>query len=80
MDVVYQEICDVVLHLKDHRDVVVRKAVMVLLPSLAASSPNTFVASYLHQTMMYLMAQLKKDKDRAAGMAWMNSTNNLTPP
>jgi FKBP12-rapamycin complex-associated protein len=66
MNSAFIETCEVVLKYKDNRDIVVRKTVMNLFPVLAAYNPNVFVERYLHQTMFFLLAQLKKDRDRQA--------------
>lgn len=60
----YQEACEIVFRHKDHRDVTIRKTVVVLIPELAHYSPTDFSHSYLHKFMVYLSGMLKKDKER----------------
>lgn len=60
----YQEVCEIVFRHKDHRDVQVRKTVVLLIPELAHYSPTEFAQSYLHKFMVFLSSMLKKDKDR----------------
>ncbi|KAK0122644.1 phosphatidylinositol kinase- protein kinase tor1 [Cadophora gregata f. sp. sojae] len=60
----YQEACEIVFRQKDHRDVQVRKTVVLLIPELANYSPTEFAQSYLHKFMVFLSGMLKKDKDR----------------
>lgn len=60
----YTEICDQILQYKDHRDPLVRRAVIELIPTLASYNHTDFTAHYLHKSMVYLLGQLKKDRDR----------------
>ncbi|ODV91704.1 hypothetical protein CANCADRAFT_46867 [Tortispora caseinolytica NRRL Y-17796] len=60
----YDEVCEIVLGLKDYRDVLVRRTVISMIPILASYNPTEFVNTYLHRCMLYLLAQLKKDRDR----------------
>ncbi|KAI2617989.1 FAT-domain-containing protein [Hypomontagnella submonticulosa] len=60
----YQEACEIVFRHKDHRDVTIRKTVVVLIPELAHYSPTDFSHTYLHKFMVYLSGMLKKDKER----------------
>ncbi|KZL74444.1 phosphatidylinositol 3-kinase tor2 [Colletotrichum incanum] len=60
----YPEACEIVLRYKDHRDVTIRKTVVLLIPDLASYSPAEFDRSYLHKFMVYLSGMLKKDKER----------------
>lgn len=63
----FQEVCDQILLYRDHRDAGVRRAVIELIPTLASYNPTEFTAHYLHKTMLYLLGQLKKDRDRTTG-------------
>ncbi|KAM0752153.1 FAT-domain-containing protein [Meredithblackwellia eburnea MCA 4105] len=60
----YGPVCDQIFLYKDHRDPLVRRAVIELMPTLASYNQNTFIEQYLHKTMLYLLGQLKKDRDR----------------
>lgn len=60
----YAEVCNIVFQHKDHRDVTIRRTVVVLIPELANYSPVEFATSYLHKFMVFLSGMLKKDKDR----------------
>ncbi|SCZ93158.1 BZ3500_MvSof-1268-A1-R1_Chr6-2g08497 [Microbotryum saponariae] len=64
----YGEVCDQILFYKDHRDPLVRRAVIELIPTIASYNANEFAAHYLSRTMAFLLDQLKKDRgDRATG-------------
>ncbi|KAI0008367.1 FAT-domain-containing protein [Xylariaceae sp. FL0662B] len=60
----YPEACEIVFRHKDHRDVTIRKTVVLLIPDLANYSPADFAHTYLHRFMVYLSGMLKKDKER----------------
>ncbi|KAI9746692.1 MAG: phosphatidylinositol kinase- protein kinase tor1 [Claussenomyces sp. TS43310] len=60
----YQEVCEIVFRHKEHREPVIRKTVVLLIPELANYSPTDFAQSYLHKFMVFLSGMLKKDKER----------------
>lgn len=60
----YQEVCEIVFRHKDHRDLQIRRTVVMLIPELANYSPTEFAQSYLHKFMVFLSGMLKKERDR----------------
>ncbi|KAG9248794.1 armadillo-type protein [Calycina marina] len=60
----YQEVCEIVFRHKDHRDIQIRRTVVMLIPELANYSPTEFAQSYLHKFMVFLSGMLKKERDR----------------
>ncbi|RKO94116.1 armadillo-type protein, partial [Blyttiomyces helicus] len=62
----YKELCESVLKYKDHRDSLVRRTVILMIPTLAQFDPDSFVSAYLNGCMSYLLSQLRKEKDRSA--------------
>ncbi|THC91838.1 hypothetical protein EYZ11_008708 [Aspergillus tanneri] len=62
----YRNACEIVLRLKDHRDVKIRTQVVLTIPILASYAPMDFTNNYLHRFMVYLQAQLKREKERDA--------------
>ncbi|KZF22892.1 phosphatidylinositol 3-kinase tor2 [Xylona heveae TC161] len=62
----YRDACEIILRYKDHREPLVRRQIVVLIPILAAYAPMDFVTNYLHKVMVYLQGQLKREKDRNA--------------
>jgi len=60
----YQEVCEIVFRLKDHRDAQIRRTVVILIPELANYSPTEFAQSYLHKFMVFLSGMLKKERER----------------
>ncbi|EXX76507.1 Tor2p [Rhizophagus irregularis DAOM 197198w] len=61
----YKNVCETVLRYKDHRDGLIRRTVISLIPVLAEFDNKEFVATYVHKCMLYLLAQLKKERDRS---------------
>ena len=62
----YNDVCEVILRHRDHKDGLIRRTVVSLIPRLAEYNPDEFVATYLHKCMSHLLGQLKKEKDRSA--------------
>ncbi|KAI1846264.1 hypothetical protein JX266_007789 [Neoarthrinium moseri] len=60
----YQDACEIVFRHKDHKDPIIRKTVVLLIPDLANYAPSDFAHSHLHKFMLYLSGMLKKDKER----------------
>jgi serine/threonine-protein kinase mTOR len=60
----YQEACENVFRFKDHREPVIRRTVVLLIPELANYSPTDFAQTYLHKFMVFLSGMLKKEKER----------------
>ncbi|KAF9223956.1 phosphatidylinositol 3-kinase [Gyrodon lividus] len=54
-----------ILRFKSHRDGLVRKMVITLIPTLAAYDPQTFSEHYLHKSMGHLLTQLDKLNERS---------------
>ncbi|KAK9379012.1 armadillo-type protein [Kockiozyma suomiensis] len=60
----YANVCDTVLKYKDHRDSLVRRTVLAMMPTLASYNPTAFADKYMHPCMLHLLGQLKKDRER----------------
>ncbi len=56
-----------ILRFKSHRDPLVRKMVIVMIPSLAAYDTQTFTEHFLHKAMAHLLTQLEKLNERSFG-------------
>lgn len=65
----YKSICELTLKYRDSKEVVVRKAVITLIPSMATYDSDVFEANYLNRSMAYLLQALEKATDRDIGMA-----------
>jgi FKBP12-rapamycin complex-associated protein len=60
----YKDACEIVMRYKDHKDNLIRKEVINIIPTLASYAPAEFTSSYLHQSMLHLQGLIKRDKDR----------------
>ncbi|WWC91382.1 uncharacterized protein L201_006326 [Kwoniella dendrophila CBS 6074] len=60
----YRSICELTLKYRDSKEVVIRKAVIALIPSMATYDSDEFEAHYLHRSMAYLLQALGKPTDR----------------
>ena len=69
----YRNACEIVLRLKDHRDAKIRAQVVQTVPILADYAPVDFINNYLHKFMIYLQAQLKREKERNAAFVAIGS-------
>lgn len=74
----FAQVCDQVLHYKDHRDPLVRQAVIGLLPTLATYNPDEFNSHYLHKTMVYLLSQLKRERERPSAFKAIGYLSDTT--
>jgi FKBP12-rapamycin complex-associated protein len=63
----YRDVCDITLRFKDSRDLLIRKTVVAIIPTLASYDPSTFAELYLRKSMSHLLSLLKKDRDKRDG-------------
>jgi FKBP12-rapamycin complex-associated protein len=56
-----------ILRFKTHRDNLVRKMVITLIPVLAQYDTQTFTEHFLHKAMGHLLQQLEKSNERHYG-------------
>ncbi|KAF8978704.1 phosphatidylinositol kinase- protein kinase tor1 [Entomortierella lignicola] len=59
----FRDTCETVLGLKDHRDSLIRRTVINLLPVLAAYDPPDFMIVYMDKSMSHLLGQIQMDKE-----------------
>lgn len=76
----YRNACEIVLRLKDHRDPKIRTQVVLTIPILASYAPTDFIEIYLHRFMIYLQAQLKRDKERNSAFIAIGKIANAVGP
>lgn len=67
LDGKFRDLSDLIMRFKDHREGMIRRAVIALIPELARFDPIAFSETQLKSSMGYLLGQLKKEKDRSAG-------------
>lgn len=60
----YSDACDKIFNYREHRELLIRKEVTIIIPILAAYYPTEFSQQYLHKFMIQLQGQLKREKDR----------------
>ncbi|EGG15157.1 protein kinase [Cavenderia fasciculata] len=61
----FKDVCDTILKHKDHRDKLVKKTVIVLLPRLAIFSPREFVHLHLNTCINYILSALRNQNERS---------------
>lgn len=64
----YLDIAEQILRFKMHRDPLIRKMVITMIPSLAAYDTQTFTEHFLHKAMGHLLTQLEKSNERNYGV------------
>eukprot|EP01132_Coremiostelium_polycephalum_P002833 gene2833-3519_t len=62
----YKEISDIILKYRDHRDKLIKKTVIILLPKLSVFCPTEFVLHYFNTCMTHLLTLLRNQIERAA--------------
>ncbi|KXN92422.1 Phosphatidylinositol 3-kinase tor2 [Leucoagaricus sp. SymC.cos] len=60
----YLDIAEQILRFKSHKDSLIRKMVITMIPSLAAYDTQTFTEHFLHKAMGHLLTQLEKTSER----------------
>lgn len=65
----YREVCDTVLRFRESKEKLIRRAVISLIPKLAAFAPERFVRSYLKQSTQHLLSVLLSTSDQGAGFS-----------
>ena len=63
-DVKYRDTVETILKYREHRDPLIRREVVLIIPILASYSPTDFASKYLHQCMLHLQGLIRKDRDR----------------
>lgn len=65
----FSDTADTILKFKDHKDALVRRTVITIIPTLASYDTQTFIELFLHKAMGHLLPQLKKPTERTIGPA-----------
>ena len=60
----FTDVCENINRLKDSKDPIIRRSVIQTIPVLASFDPSEFSASYLNNFMLYMLAQIKKEKEK----------------
>ena len=77
----YIEICDSVMKCRDHKNVAIRKQVLVLIPKLAAFSIPTFIARCMKDAITFILEFITKKavKERGAGFVALGQLCKILP-
>ncbi|KAG6841465.1 hypothetical protein C0991_010890 [Blastosporella zonata] len=65
-----------ILRFKSHRDLLVRKMVITMVPSLAAYDTQTFTEHFLHKAMAHLLTVVEKPNERTFAFLAIGHTAN----
>ncbi|KAL6080518.1 Serine/threonine-protein kinase tor1 [Balamuthia mandrillaris] len=68
----FAEVCEMILSYRTHRDKLVRKTVIELMPRLAKFAPKEFKLNYLNKCMVSLLSSLKKEKGSERAAAFLS--------
>lgn len=60
----YTDACDTVLRYRDHKDILIRRSVISILPDLSKYNPKEYTKQYLVDSMAFLIGLLKRDKEK----------------
>ncbi|XP_057312523.1 serine/threonine-protein kinase mTOR-like [Hydractinia symbiolongicarpus] len=66
MDLKFDEVCTLVLRHKSSKSSLVQHTLLTFLPQLAAFKSKVFVKKHLPETIIFMSASLKKDRERSA--------------
>lgn len=58
---------ELVLRFKEHKDSLIRRTVITMIPTLAVYDTQIFSEHFLHKAMGHLLPQLKKPSERSIG-------------
>lgn len=77
----YGEICDSVMRCREHKSVVIKKQVLVLIPQLAAFSIPTFIGKCMKESITFILEFITKKavKDRGAGFVALGQLCKILP-
>ena len=77
----YGEICESVFKSKDNKNIQIKKAIVALIPKLAAFSIATFVTKYLQLSMQYIVEFITKKgtKEKGAGFLSLGQLCKIMP-
>lgn len=63
----YKSTCELTLKYRDSKEVVIRKAVITMIPTMVTFDSEAFETHYLQRSMSYLLQSLQKPTDRDIG-------------
>lgn len=63
----YVDTAESILLLRAHKDPLIRKTVVSLIPTLAEYDTQTFSEKFMHKAMGHLLEQLQKPAEKSPG-------------
>jgi len=66
----YREVVETVLRFRDSKEKLIRRAVIALVPRLAAFAPERFAATYLRVCSDHLLSVLRRARRPDGGVGW----------
>lgn len=66
----FGDAAETILRFRTHRDALVRKTVIALVPTLALYDTQSFSEHYMHKAMGHLLEQLQKPSERSFGKSY----------
>ncbi|KAM6497086.1 phosphatidylinositol 3-kinase [Amanita muscaria] len=72
----YLDTAEKILFFKQHKDLLVRKMVITMIPSLAAYDTLSFTEHFLHKAMGHLLTQLERPNERSYAFIAIGHTAN----
>lgn len=62
----YRNACELILRFKDHKEPLIRRTVITLIPAMGTYDQQAFQELFLHRSMAHLQHQLSKPGERDA--------------
>jgi FKBP12-rapamycin complex-associated protein len=63
----YKISCELILKYKDHKEPLIRRSVVTLLPAMGTYDTQAFIELFLARSMAHLLQQLQRPNERDAG-------------
>jgi FKBP12-rapamycin complex-associated protein len=64
----YKKSCDLILKYKDHKEPLIRRSVVTLIPAMGIYDTQAFQELFLSRSMSHLLLQLQRPNERDAGV------------
>ena len=76
----YKPTCELILKYKDHREPLIRRTVITLIPAMGTYDQTVFEEVFLHRSMAHLQGQLSKPGERDAGKSLVSPSDRASNP
>ena len=61
----FDDVCSIILKNREHKNILVKRAVIALIPKLAKFNPESFKNTYLDISINYLLSILKSGSEKS---------------